>query len=76
MESIFDNGAAVSRAQHGDNAVEGTNKIGEVGHYRASHGVNIMCCATKSLKEVYFFQLFKAPQFFSILLSFLTLPGW
>ena len=51
MESIFDNGAAVNRAHHGDNAVEGTNKIREVVHYRASHGVNIMCCATKSLKE-------------------------
>ena len=70
MESIFDNGAAVSRAQHGDNAVEGTNKIGEVGHYRASHGVNIMCCATKSLKEVYFFSYSKLLIFFDFVFIF------
>ena len=64
----------MSRAQHGDNAVEGTNKIGEVGHYRASHGVNIMCCATKSLKEVYLFSYSKL--LFSFDFAFIFNSSW
>ena len=64
----------MNRAHHGDNAVEGTNKIGEVGHYRASHGLNIMCCATKSLNEVYFFSYSKLLNFFDF--AFFFNPSW